>query len=278
MGKRYSPLSVQDALRKLEAMTGFRPQSSGKGWLAKCPIHSDSNPSLGVMEVHGQAFFNCFAGCDWKDVADSIRDGEVRYSQEDVHKLGEKKKHIPFWLRKVVIKYPYTTEHGELLFYKVRYEPKTFSIERPDGTYGLPAGITPPLYNLPNVVNSTTVFIVEGEKAADAINKLGLVATTSWGGASVWLKADNVWFKDKHVVVLPDNDSAGLGYANLILDSFVESDTTPASLRVIKLPGLAEKEDPYDWVAKGGTVAELRKLFLNTREHDVVGLRLLLQE
>ena len=41
---------------------------------ACCPAHEDREPSLSVRDgVDGELVFNCFAGCDWRDIKDVLR-------------------------------------------------------------------------------------------------------------------------------------------------------------------------------------------------------------
>ncbi len=41
---------------------------------ARCPAHDDREPSLSVRDgVDGEPVFNCFAGCDWRDIKDVLR-------------------------------------------------------------------------------------------------------------------------------------------------------------------------------------------------------------
>jgi 5S rRNA maturation endonuclease (ribonuclease M5) len=78
-----------------------------------------------------------------------------------------------------------------------------------------------PLYNIPNILSSDTVIWVEGEKCADALNMFGLTATCTLGGAGmltdrVTEKFDFTPFKDKNVLVWPDNDAAGKKLAAIV--------------------------------------------------------------
>src|SRR5215471_7840108 len=42
---------------------------NGKGWIAKCPMHDDRDPSLSISEgSDGRALIKCHAGCDTNDV------------------------------------------------------------------------------------------------------------------------------------------------------------------------------------------------------------------
>ena len=41
---------------------------------ARCPAHDDREPSLSIRDgVDGEPVFNCFAGCDWRDIKDVLR-------------------------------------------------------------------------------------------------------------------------------------------------------------------------------------------------------------
>ena len=71
-----------------------------------------------------------------------------------------------------------------------------------------------PLYRLVELLASSgRVYVVEGEKAADAVASLGLVATTSAGGAKAAAKTDWSPLAGRKVVILPDNDAPGEAYA-----------------------------------------------------------------
>ncbi len=42
--------------------------------MTKCPCHRDRTPSLKVTDgLDGEPVFHCFAGCDWRDVKDTLR-------------------------------------------------------------------------------------------------------------------------------------------------------------------------------------------------------------
>ena len=41
---------------------------------ARCPVHADHAPSLSIRDgVYGETVFNCFAGCDWRSIKDTLR-------------------------------------------------------------------------------------------------------------------------------------------------------------------------------------------------------------
>lgn len=57
------------------------------------------------------------------------------------------------------------------------------------------------------------------------------------------------YFKDKEIVIIPDNDTPGYKYAKTLKDNLPEA-------KVVLLPNLREKEDIYDWLKAGHTMNE----------------------
>ena len=54
-----------------EALNG-RP--SGKGWMARCPAHHDTTPSLSINETPpGRCLVKCFGGCSQAEVIAALR-------------------------------------------------------------------------------------------------------------------------------------------------------------------------------------------------------------
>lgn len=111
-------------------------------------------------------------------------------------------------------------------------------------------------YNLPALVNKpdATIHIVEGEKCADALNALGLVATCNAGGAGNWQPELAQYFAGRDIVILPDNDEAGEAHCRKVADAL--SDCARA-VSVCRLPGLPDKNDVADWLAMGNTGKDL---------------------
>ena len=116
-----------------------------------------------------------------------------------------------------------------------------------------------PLYNIPGIISSKKVIIVEGEKSADALIESGFTATTAMCGANAPLeKTDWSHLKDKEVIIWPDNDEAGINYANKLADylsgkcSFISVLTPPESKK--------DKWDAHDAITESFDV----RSFLNT--------------
>lgn len=223
-------------------------QKTRNRYEAHCPAHSDEHPSFSIYVNNDWVNLRCFAGCSEADILQA-----VGLDKKDLF-IGERKSDNPP-INSIV--YNYYDENGELGYQKQRLEyadgsKKLFFIS-PDGTSNI-KGKKHLLYNLPEVVKSTMINFVEGEKCAEALIKQGFVATTLDCGANS--QFDDEWidlFKEKTVIIIPDNDSAGRKYARNIKQKIPWA--------VIKeLPDLAEKEDIYDWLFKGHSVTEINNL------------------
>ena len=168
---------------------------------------------------------------------------------------------------RIVATYDYRDGRGELLFQVVRFTPKGFRQRRPDGTGGWKwstKGVERVLYRLPELLaadRDETVFVCEGEKDADNLAALGLVATTAPGGAGKWGQVSDLSaLAGRTVVALPDNDpkQQGLRHCEDVAASLA---TVASSVKALSLPGLAPTgEDVSDWIGYGGTAERLMEL------------------
>jgi RecA-family ATPase len=124
---------------------------------------------------------------------------------------------------------------------------------------GAPAGPKIP-YRLPDLLKADPnepVWITEGEKCADEVRGLGLVATSASGGAGKWTADLNEYFRDRIVYVLPDNDPPGTKHAHDVARNLKG---IAKAVCIVQLPDLADKEDVYDWIKQGGTRADLEQI------------------
>lgn len=170
--------------------------------------------------------------------------------------------------RRVVKRWDYVDETGELLFQVERLEDaagrKSYRQRRPDGqggwVYSVKGSRLVP-YRLPELLEvlaeDRLVFIVEGEKCADRLWAEGVPATCNPMGAGKWPAEFAEHFAGAHVVILPDNDDPGRKHRDLAAANLAP---VAASVRVLDLPGLAPKGDSFDWQEAGGTAAELYDL------------------
>src|SRR5690606_27844098 len=151
--------------------------------------------------------------------------------------------------------------NGKELFRKERFEPKSFRI--------MPSGVVqslavPPLYRLPSVLAAAragaTVYVVEGEKDADALTALGLTATCNFDGASTgagqpkWRAEYAGYLRGAEVVVVADRDEAGLAHAHCVQQSLAEHGISS----VIRAARVGK--DVSDHLAAGWDVTELQPL------------------
>ncbi len=222
---------------------------SGNSYVACCPAHDDKNPSLSVClsEDGKKILIHCFAGCSDEAILDGLG-----LKQRDLF-ITEAS---PAAASKTT-RYEYRDEDGTLLYTKTRYDKpdgtKTFSYMQPNGSRNLKDAKRVP-YNLPAVCTADTVFFVEGEKCADAVNKQGYTATTlDCGAKSKWLPEYDEYFAEKWIVILPDNDAPGAKYAQMIKRHLPRA--------VVKLlPDLVGKGDVADWLAAGHRMEEVEAI------------------
>ncbi|MCY2954812.1 MAG: AAA family ATPase [Planctomycetota bacterium] len=110
-----------------------------------------------------------------------------------------------------------------------------------------------PLYRSDELPAPGTVWVLEGERCADAGAGLGLAATTSAHGSASAAKTDWTPLAEKQVCILPDADAAGEKYAADVSRILIGL-TPPARVKVLRLPGLAANsgEDLVQWLEREG--------------------------
>lgn len=162
--------------------------------------------------------------------------------------------------------YDYTDAAGATV-YRVERRGKSasppFLQHGPDGaggfhsTKGCMNGVIRVPYRLQDLVAARfdqIVFVTEGEKDADRLASLGLVATTNSGGAGKFGPVLVPHFVGRRVAVLPDNDDAGRRHGDDVVGKLKN---VAAAIAVVPLPGLPEKGDVSDWLDRGGSPARL---------------------
>jgi putative DNA primase/helicase len=163
---------------------------------------------------------------------------------------------------RVIARYDYRDAEGTILFQVERTSDKRFRQRRPEGdgwVYGL-GTMEPVLYRLPELLAASPdapVFVTEGEKDVENLRAVGLVATCNPMGAGKWRKDFGAALQGRIVVILPDNDVPGQRHATQVAQLCFEA---AASVRIVALPGLAEKGDVSDWLQAGGTAKQLLEL------------------
>jgi hypothetical protein len=192
----------------------IRPGVNGQA-ITRCPFHDDNTPSLSVAPETG--LYKCF-GCGASgDLFTFYAALNSLTLPEDFPKvlagiasdfsIGNGGQVKP----RVIARFDYRDEAGNLAYQVERLEPKSFRIRRPEGDRwaynGQGVKIIP--YRLPELLKADEVVVVEGEKDVDALADLGFTATTNPFGAGKWPDHFGPLFAGKHVVLIPDNDEPG---------------------------------------------------------------------
>jgi hypothetical protein len=276
-----------DVLAAFRAKKAGRPQT----WIARCPLHEDRCPSLSLWLVDGgrKLCLGCWscrarAGGGHGYKRDILAWAGLRMGDLFADRHRENGGAQPHVQPKAVAVYPYTDEHGEVLYEKVRYEPgrrpgekKEFKQRRPDGcgghVWGLGSVRRVP-YRLPDLVRcpSLPVLLLAGEKDVETFYSLGLAGAlatcTTEGEGSGW-GLDSPYpdyFRGRRVVVIPDEDSTGLTHARNVVGALVMAGV--AAVRLVRLPGLEYRDrggpDLSDWVALYRTVHLARAALVET--------------
>jgi len=244
-------------------------------WLASCPVpghgrgNGDKNPSLSIKESDGKYLFHCHGGCDQHSVFDAVRERNLLPAlQRQEYSLALIKGEL-MTMPQLENEWEYKDEQGETLFVKRRFKVnsekgKTYSLHKVDAAgnrKGSMTGARIVPYRLPELLNAKeagrAIYLVEGEKAADALVSIGAIATTSHAGAGHWPTDITQYFAGAVVIVVPDCDAPGWKYAKRVVEALLP---VAKAIRVLdfNLPELGD--DAYEWVADGGDRAKLAEL------------------
>jgi hypothetical protein len=245
---------------------------------------------LHVTESDGKVLVHCFAGCSneaviealrarnlWTDLPSNSKTTPYRANpqqqtptkklplgipqkREIRNKAGEvldTKLFVDFWT--------YKDETGKILGYIVRFENEKgkdivpyFNQNQKGKWYGGASKGPRPLYGLNFIAGAPqdlTIWIVEGEKCADALQSLprGVrrLTTTSMGGTNAARLTDWSPLAGRKVRIWPDYDKAGKVYANDVKLQ-LEGLMPPSTIEIVDVAklGLKEKGDAFDWLQK----------------------------
>lgn len=220
---------------------------------------------------------------DWARHRAQTKGGEWEDFAEEAEQASKSRREPPEYNDDVLVhagfhrakEYDYCDQDGVMLYQSVRYEhtqvpgAKQFRQRRKakNGKWYADAGLTKVPYRWANIVArpNDPIFYTEGEKDADRLEELGMLATTVAG--QQWSPEAAKAFKGRDIVILGDNDDAGrknVQNAVAALQGFA------ASVRVVELPGLGRTEDVTDWLAKeGNTKDKLLEVVSNARSSGI---------
>jgi len=261
--------SDQDALKAELAKGG----AAFKGNTCRCVFHDDAHASAGIYEKNGAWFYKCHVCGVQGDIFDMRALIEKKpltslLKELDKGKPPPRKKYQTapspaFTLAELIKEYGPVNEKvcvyahpdthiAEMVVVRIdAADGKSFRQCRPEGTgFVMKAPEKPwPIYNRARTQKAARVVVVEGEKCVHALHAVGIVATTSPGGAKNAKNADWSLLAGKQVVIWPDNDEMGLEYAanvRLMLDAL----PTPPTITQIDptSTGMGPKSDAADFL------------------------------
>jgi hypothetical protein len=238
-------------------------------WVASCPVpghgkgNGDKNPSLSIsINDDGKPLFHCHGGCSQEEVFNTIKDMQLLPELEERPDPLANIKPLP--QVQFDHEWEYQDENKTTVFVKQRLRigesGKTYRLYKVDAdgrrhtTLG-DARIVP--YNLPELLDAKSagriIYLVEGEKAADALATLKVTATTAHTGAGSWPEAITEYFAGANVVILPDNDLPGWRYAQKAVDAILP---IAKNVKVVDLGLQGHGDDAYEFIHEQGKQRE----------------------
>ena len=234
-------------------------------WAACCPAHDDATPSLTVGTKQSKIVLHCQAGCSANEIVQALG---LKMSDLFMQPAANGTKRI-------IKTYPYVDAHGTIIHETVRCEPKEFRQRHPDSAnpgeyiWNL-KGIEPVLYHLPQVLEVVqqreTIYVVEGEKDAAALEALGVVATCNPMGVGKWRDSYSAALHGADVVILPDYDEPSWKHAALVAKKLA---AVAQRVRIVSTihtdtPG----SDVADWINTGGTLEDFKAAVAQESEQE----------
>lgn len=210
-------------------------------YMVRCPCHNDKKQSLCIGNGEKGIVLKCQAGCDTRAILD-----RVGLKPADLF-FEKKQDNRP----QIVATYQYPNG-----VQKVRRSDKSFAWRRPDGRGGW-------IYNRKGVPHSLyiagelseDVAIVEGEKDADNLHKLGWTAVSGEDGAGPgkWRSEYTEQLRGFPVVIFQDNDDVGKAYAQEVATALSSVAKSVHLLDLSKIwPEIPEHGDVSDLIARFG--------------------------
>ena len=225
---------LEETIKRLEDLQ-CNPKKEGKNYRAKCPAcDSTDNRVLTIFDNEdNKVGFHCHKGCTYEDIINSIG------LNEDFQEIERE----VYYGSNVLKKYPYTDLKGNILYYKNRLQGKFFNYSHiyKGQEYKGRGHYQSVLYNLPGILNANDILLVEGEKDADNLNRMGLIATTKDSTSRNLYNGELESLKNKNVVLFYDNDTTGLEALEKNKDQL---GLIVKSLKVVHLP--MDKPKGYD--------------------------------
>jgi len=265
-----------DLVRRVFELGGvtFNGTRRGAECRVLCPFHDDHDPSMDVNVESG--VFVCRACGAGGDAVEFYRLRLGLAAAEDAIQALRERLAIRQGTRIAAIasrkRYEIRDQDGTLIAIHERIDlpggRKRFVWER-DGKANL-SGLKSenlPLYaseRLAKADPSALVIVTEGEKATDTLLDRGFLAVGTVTGASGTPEAVALEvLRGRDVVLWPDFDEPGRGHMNRIGKALIG---VARSVRVVSW-GEQEKDDAFDFFARGGTEEQLDRVLAEAPEY-----------
>ncbi|MFB0875330.1 MULTISPECIES: AAA family ATPase [unclassified Sphingobium] len=236
----------------------FKGEWHGSYGSLPAPGHSADDRGVTVKDTDGgrDVVFHSFNNADWRELKDECRRVGLLPERERANDNVSAPRETGH--------YEYADADGAVLYRTVRIEQagkrKRFQAQRPNGRGGWINGMGDArrvIYRLPEIIATKAdqpVYLVEGERKADKLASWGFTATAVAFGAKGWRRDYADALEGRTVIILPDNDDEGRGFADRAAKDLAGAGCTA---HVLNLPGLPPKGDIIDW---RGTADDLRAL------------------
>jgi len=296
---KYTQQSIDDVKRASSMAAVARvfcqkvKHEHGPHYSAVCPFHKDTSPSLDIDDGKGVYICRaCGAGGDALTMLERLRGvGFVAALEELSTIAGIPLQEVAEETPRIVAEWHYLDADGARAYSVKRWEPgrgrdgksngkrKSYSQHQADGYPGKASVQLP--YRLPQLVAARStpavIVITEGEKAADAVAALGVVATTWAGGTgavgegerTTWTAQFAEHFRGAHLALWPDNDDVGRA-AMAKIAAVLRG--VAAEVLTITTSANQKGADAADWIDAGGNREGLQALILEARLSVVAGV------
>jgi RecA-family ATPase len=219
------------------------------------PGHGKEDRGVTVKDTDGgDVVFNSFNDADWRELKDECR--RLGFIPDREQRGSDTWRQVGSW--------EFSDADGIVIAREIRLEhptkPKSYRPQRPDGRGGWITGVEGVervLFRLPDILNADPaepIYLTEGARKAAKLEVMGFLSTACLFGAKGWKSDYAKTLAGRTVVILPDNDDEGRGFAQRASTDIIAAGGRALT---VELPGLPPKGDIIDWA---GTADELRAL------------------
>lgn len=225
---------LPDELQKYESFISHFSviHESREALQCSCPSCGKDKLFISYSEVTNKPgthtmLLDCKHGCKWKEIlaAAGLEPKELYLTQfkrfpswkdcADIRSHEYRNADNTRFARKDIYKFHTVCVTNQRTFYPGDKQAMWYLWDPNEGHYNKKAGLNKqkiPLYHIERIAEQKIIFLPEGEKDVETLEKLGYVATTNGGGAAEnWKNAGHAKFLKKAdmIYILCDNDEPG---------------------------------------------------------------------